>query len=592
MRNRRARTARRTRVYADVPWWGVSFLVHLIALLVLSHIEMAAPPPKKNRIEIRAEFIQLTERLKPVSRRDVFKQEEGPQQEGKGNPLDRMLKSASNLVPMAALGTVSASTFDDLFNSGQGGGLGGAGWRGGKKVAKVRKELAKNYEEAIDDFAQEMIDVLSDKPVMAVLLFDESQSLQDDRQLIMAKLQSVKKALDDNLDDGERSRLKWAVVSYGRHARIWLRPSPSIDSVIEAIERIKPDPSGEENLVSALRYCVSSFAKVKKATKIVVVITDEAGCDVNRSTYVEDTISALKRSKFRVFFFGREAVFASHEGEEIPQGTDWNRPVPVDKGPESAAIEFFPYDEIFVTSKNVPSGYAMFAQARIAAATSGQCYLLSDKESGYDDRKLEELRPELCSGKEYKQRTQKSSIRRVHMFILKSWPRMTPGLRLGTGGYQSAMQKAAKAIGFCSDAIRQLKKLRGKRKHACKHNPKRWRANYDLMYAQLHKFRYMLRQYCIALQKGGTGFPLTDAEGNKLAALGFQLEAPQEPTKTDKELAQVYELFDEIIKDYQGTPWAAIAEQEKKTTAPMGTQPMYQRPRQRSQGPEPRPPKL
>ena len=592
MRNRRARAGPQSRVYADVPWWGVSFLVHLIALLVLSHIEMAAPPPKRNRIEIQTEFIHLTERLKPVSRRDVFKQEEGPQQEGKGNPLDRMLKSASSLVPMAALGTVSASTFDSLFNSGQGAGLDGAGWRGGKKVAKVRKELTKNYEEAIDDFAQEMIDVLSDRPVMAVLLFDESQSLQDDRQLIMAKLQSVKKALDDNLDEGERNRLKWSVVSYGRHARVWLRPNPSIDSVIQAIERIKADPGGEENLISALRYCVTSFSKVKKATKVVVVITDEAGSDIKRSTYVEETISALNRSKFRVFFFGREAVFASHEGEEIPQGTDWNRPVPVDKGPESAAIEFFPYDEIFVTSKNVPSGYAMFTQARIAVATSGQCYLLADKESAYDERKLDELRPELCSAKDYKRRTQASSIRRVHTFVLKSWLGKTPGLRLGTGEYQSAMQKAAKAMGFCSDAIRQLKKLRGKRKRACKYSPKRWQANYDLMYAQLHKFRYMLRQYCIALQKGGTGFPLTDADGNKLAALGFQLEAPQEPCKKDKELAQLHELFDAVIKEYQGTPWAVVAEQEKKMTAPMSTRPMYQRPRQSSQGPEPRPPKL
>lgn len=561
-----------------MPWWAVSFLVHLLVLFVLSHVEFGAVPPRKKRIEIRAELVEVVQRLRPVAKRNVFGDPADPSAAKRGSSLSALLRSSSRVVPMSAPGAVSMAAIDGLFGSGAGGSLDSVGWSGGgAKLTKVRKAAAKTYAEAIDDFAEEMIDALEEKPLLVALLFDESMSLKDDRHLIMAKLQSVKKALDENLDEDQGARLRWTVVSYGRHHRIWLRPSSKMDSVIEAIDRIKEDSSGDENLMSALRYCVSTYAKLKKPT-FVVVITDEAGSDVDKSKYVEDTISALTRVKFRVYFFGRESVFGSRIGEEIPQDSDWTAPVQVDKGPDSPVPEFFECDDVFVASKNVPSGTAMYVQGRLAAATQGSCYLLQDKPSPYDDRLLEQMRPELCSRKEYDRRNRQSSIRRTLAFILKSWPEQCPSMNPRQSQIADSMRQAAKAQEFCVRAIRQLKKLRHKRGQACKVRPKRWQANFDLVYAELHKFRFMLRHYSLALQRGGTSAPSADGEGNKLVALRLALDTSA-PIEDDEEFAQVRALFEQIEKDYKGTPWAVVAENERAALGAMTTVPVYEQKR-------------
>ena len=588
----RLTTHRTTDFVTNVPWWGVSFLAHLIVLFVLSHIEFYAAPPRKKRIQIKAELIEIVQRLRPVAKRNVFGDPADPSNANRGSSLNALLRSSSQAVPMAAVGAVSMSTINGLFGSGDGGNLDNVGWSGGGKgLTKVRKAAAQTYEEAIDDFAEEMIDALEEKPLLVVLLFDESMSLKDDRGLIMAKLQSVRKALDDNLDEDQKARLKWTVVSYGRHRRIWLRPTGDMDGVIKAIDRIKEDSSGDENLIGAIRYCISTYVKLKKPT-FIVVITDEAGSDVDKPKYVEETISSLRRTKFQVYFFGREAVFASRKGEEMPQGSDWNSPVPVDRGPESPVPEFFEFDEVFVASKNVPSGWAMYVQGRLAAATNGSCYLLADQASPYDERLLDEMRPELCSWKMYDRRNRKSQVRRTLAFILSSWPDYCPTMTPRQSGIADAMRRAAKAQDFCNRAIRQLKKQRRKRSQACKVRPKRWQANFDLVYAQLHKFRFMLRQYSLALQRGGTSAPSTDDEGNKL--VGFRLEVDTSGSlEDDKELAQIRALFEQIEKEYKATPWAVVAGNEKAALGAMATVPLYeQKRRSASRDERQEPPKL
>jgi len=563
----------------------VSFLLHAALLAVLAQIEFHIPPPPKEVVEMQTGFVEILERLKPITKRNVFAENPQPTQ-GAGDPLNMLLANIRKVVPMAVVGKVGMGDIDGLFKGGSGGGLGGFGVGTGGAVKQVRRAAAKNYDEAIDDFAAEMIDILENRDLLLVLLFDESKSLKDDRRLIMAKLDSVTKALDDSLDERCKKRLKWSVVSYGRMCRLWLKPTSEVPRVRKAIDAIREDPSGEENLIAALRYCLSSFAKLRKPT-FIVLITDEAGTDVGKSSYVEGTVAALVRMKFRVYVFGREAAFASYQTRERYSEQGQSFAVLVDKGPESVVLEFFPHDEVFVTHGGVPSGYAMYAHARLAAATGGQCYLLADKESPYDDSVLEDMRPELCSRAEYNKRTQKSTIRRTLSFVLKVWPGKRPAMQTRGQNFGVAMQDAVRAQQFCSQAMRQLKKQKRYRTKACKFRPKRWQANYDLAYAQLHKFRFMLRQYCVAIQKGGMGAAPTDEEGNRFIGLGIRLDKSQSLDK-DKEAAQVQALFAQIEKDYERTPWAAVAKKERESLARLTTYPRYERKRQAGERPIPK----
>ena len=581
----RSRRRRGSDFAANALWWAVSFLLHMALLAVLAQIEFRIPPPPKDVVEIQTGFVEILERLKPITKRNVFAENPQPTQ-GAGDPLNMFLATSRKLSPMAVVGKVGMADIDGLFKGGSGSGLGGFGVGTGGAVQQVRKAVAKSYDEAIDDFAAEMIDILEKQDLLLVLLFDESKSLKDDRQLIMAKLDSVTKTLDASLEERQRTRLKWSVVSYGRRCRLWLKPTSEVPRVRKAIDAIREDPSGEENLIAALRYCLVSFAKLRKPT-FIVLITDEAGTDVGKSTYVEETVAAMVRAKFRVSVFGREAAFASYQTRERYSEDGQSFTVLVDKGPESAVLEFFPHDEVFVTHGGVPSGYAMYAHARMAAATGGQCYLLADKESPYDDRLLEELRPELCSRREYAKRTQKSKIRRTLSFVLKAWEGKRPAMQTRGQNFGAAMQDAVRAQQFCSQAIRQIKKENRYRAKACKYRLKRWQANYDLTYAQLHKFRFMLRQYCVAVQRGGIGAAATDDEGNRFIGLGIRLDKSQ-PLDKDKEAAQVQALFAQIEKDYERTPWAVVAKKERESLARLTTYPRYERKRQAGERPIPK----
>ncbi len=556
---------------ANLLWWGVSFVLHVILLVILAQFDFGTLPEKKKRIKIKAELVALTERLQPIRRQVIDLAKLSKPANTSGKPYNELLANTQQLVPMAVIGGVSGADVSALFKSG-GGGMFDTMGRGGK-VAQVRKAAAQNYDEAIDDFAMEMIDHLDKKDLLLVLLFDQSKSLDNDRQLIMAKIETVTKALDGNLDERKKKRLKWSVVSYGRSHRVLLRPTSDIPQVKAAIGRIKPDPSGEENLIGALQYCLRTFAPLKKPT-FIVVVTDEAGTDVDDSKAVELTIRALVAKKFRIYIFGRESVFSCHEATETYEGYR----VFVDKGPESVVPEFFGADRVFTTYESVPSGYAMYTQGRLASATGGQCYLLTTQRSPYNFRKLDEMQPELCSASEYKARTAKSTIRSTLQFIVRTWPGKRPTL-VPSGGKMaaaSAMREAVAAQQWCSQAIRRLKSLRKRRTKASKYAAKRWQANFDLIYAQLHKFRFMLRQYAIAMQKGGLQAPLTDKEGNEFVGFSLRVDKGQSFAK-DKELPKVRALFDAIIKEYRGTPWAAVAKIERDSMGAIVTVPRYRR---------------
>ncbi len=582
---------RRRQTSSNLAWWGVSFVLHVVLLLLLGQLSLQQIPPKKKRIEIKAEIVELTERLRPIRRQVLNMQQLARPAGAQGQPFNELLASTRRVAPMAVLGAVNAAQVNSLFASANAGMFDRRGGRGGDAVARVRKAAAKNYDEAIDDFAMEMIDHLEKKDLLVVLLFDQSKSLENDRQLMMAKLESVTKALDENLDERSKKRLKWSVVSFGRSRQILLRPTSDIPKVKAAISDVQIDPSGEENVISALRYVLRTYASLRKPT-FIVLITDEAGTDIDDHKRVEATIAALKTRQFRVFVFGREAVFANRQATEIYEGA----PVLVDKGPESPEPEFFPSEGragVFTAYHDVPSGFAMYIQGRLAAATGGECYLLASAASPYDEARLEEMRPELCSLAEYEAHTRASTVRRTLQFIVKTWPSKRPALTPSGGrtAAANAMRQAAAARQWCSEAIRRLKKLRSKRGRASKYSPKRWRANFDLIYAQLHKFRFMLRQYAAALQRGGLDAPPIDAEGHELVGFALRVDKTR-PLGKDRELPKVRALFDDIINTYPRTPWAAVAKAERDALAAVVAVPRYRIPPKPGEAPPKPPPKL
>ena len=135
-----------------------------------------------------------------------------------------------------------------------------------------------------------------------------------------------------------------------------------------------------------------------------------------------------------------------------------------------------------------------------------------------------------------------------------------------------AIANGEKALKFVEGAIPEMESLRARRT-AEKYARQRWQANYDLVLAQLYKFRFMLRDYVAVLRQtrtAGLPKPRPDQRFNEYRILyNTALTQPHTGLRGVREWEQAKAAFDEVQKTYEGTPWAEAAKFEKMTMAPI-----------------------
>ena len=226
----RARFQQRTgrAIGQQVPWWIISFVLHVAVLVVLAKVELAAPVQKK-KIKITTEFVPVVETLRPVRRQTVSSQAaQQAANRGAGANLHAESAALSKSVQVMTVGAVNiGATIDDLFGKGAIGSFDGIGQGGGKGLAEVQNKAPQTYEEVLDEYAQDVIAACSKrgKKLLVVLLVDRSRSIWDDRQSIGERIDSIAKTLKTQMSEAEAKRLQWAVVSFGEHHHA-SRPEP------------------------------------------------------------------------------------------------------------------------------------------------------------------------------------------------------------------------------------------------------------------------------------------------------------------------------------------------------------------------------
>jgi len=136
---------------------------------------------------------------------------------------------------------------------------------------------------------------------------------------------------------------------------------------------------------------------------------------------------------------------------------------------------------------------------------------------------------------------------------------------------QKEFNQAGKAIVLAKTAIEEMEKLRPLRD--VETSP-RWRAAYDLAYAQLLAYRVRLFQYMLAVDKHAKEDPkpkspksnrwdrhyakeMIEPDEQVVKASGVDLK------ELEAERLKALEMYDFIIKEHPETPWAQRAIQEK-----------------------------
>ena len=461
------------------------------------------------------------------------------------------------------------------------------------------------YGAAMARITQELIRMMRQQPVLVVWVFDSSKSLEDDRKEIRDNFykiyEELRIATSEETSRRQRfSPLETMVCSLGQDVKKLLpRPSSDIDAIQKAIDQVEDDKTGVENTFTALNRVLDEYAPgaTRNDRKLaVIVVTDETGDDDH---LLEELIDKSERFRTPIYFLGREAIFGfpffriRWQDPEEPRHVVHVR---VDRGPETAFPECLQYNGLHDRSwEFASSGFGPYAQVRLAKKSGGIFFLLASAEERahgsrwwgerkFDDLAMKEYEPLLLARRDYERSRAQSEFRStIWKVIVTLNPNLDRDLNIRTDRYpmdipefedegRRQFEKVVRAMSLMKAAITQLERLRPQR--ALEREP-RWRAAYDLCYAQLLSYRVRQFQVLLALDHHAKTNPQPrDEESNHWDIRRVREMLPPDEqqiraTKVnyeelERQRKKAVEMYDFVILEHPRTPWAQRAQFEQR----------------------------
>ncbi len=479
--------------------------------------------------------------------------------------------------------------------------------------------LVEGYGAALDRLTQELLRLMRTEKVLAVWMFDESESMKDDQEELKGRLHRVYEEL--KLVEADAAKLNrknstrasnddvllTAVTSFGASFHVHT-PKPTSDSrqIMQAIDRIPIDRTGKENMCLAIQAAMKKYGKMARGRKVaLIVVSDESGDDGDpyiapAADQIENALAALKSHRSPIYILGRESVFGNFYAY-----VRWRHPqtghvhkLPIRRGPEAPSAEQLLYDGFRRRFDSHMSGFGPYEQVRLARDSGGIFFQLPHEEENLNDFKqkqfaslrLREYLPNLDSRRVYIGDVSKSNFRvaiRTAIALLNPLNPQNTGLEIpeiehfvvdpvqSTSRVLARLQQISRVLQVMATAHQKLAAVRSLRDA----EPSlRWRANYDLMNAQLMAYRVRLFEYGIALGQFGKNMPrLIPAKtpphnrweirhgSNKLLMPDAQQEKALGVTAEQLRSyhREALQQLASVRETHQGTPWAMRAQWEE-----------------------------
>ncbi|MFO0867651.1 MAG: vWA domain-containing protein [Pirellulales bacterium] len=475
------------------------------------------------------------------------------------------------------------------------------------------RSIVDNYEQAMDRITQEILWMLSRGEVLVVWCFDQSESMKDDQKEIRDRIDRVYVEL--GLANGKDNRaLLTAVTSFGAgFVNHTPKPTGDFTAIRAAIDEVPVDPSGKEMMCQAVGRSIAQLRELvqrENRQMALVLVSDESGEREFNERFLEQAIAEAKAARCRVYVLGREAVFGypyAHMRWQHPQ-TKRIHWLPIDRGPETAFVEQLQIDGFRRRHDAHPSGFGPYEQARLARETGGVFFLLPSLETnlvrGEKQRyELEQMRPyvpDMRSRLEVLQDRENSQLRRIiwqvindlnpyHQQISKAVEMRVTFSPQPDVFVRQAVESQLHARAYLPYLARAQRALEENRFQREQEPSPRWQANYDLIYAQLIAYQARIYEYGAYLEwfmKNPQVVPLTKAPN--LTLTHWEIHTRKELLKEDESrpyIDKANELFDAVIHEHPGTPWAARARHEKSRGYGVGLVPVYEPPYPQPSGP-------
>ena len=454
------------------------------------------------------------------------------------------------------------------------------------------QEVVSDYQEAMDQITQELVWMLSKNKVLAIWLFDQSESMIDDQKRLRERIGKVYAELGLTTE-GSGDMLTTAVASYGAGFNLLTQaPTSNLKEIQAAIDNIQVDKSGEEMSCSAIQEVMAlhrKYAQTADRKVALIVVTDESGNPANNQGQLEATIAAARKMDCRLFVLGREAMFGYPYAHY-----EWRHPydgelhlLKIDRGPETAFVEQLQTDGYGQRWDAMTSGFGPFEQVRMAKETGGRFFMLPGQEDDihyvtdrkYDPKTMDFFRPDLrprdeqvaeIKGDPLKALVTKvvydlnpfQEDRRDVLTIRRWYSKELPTTRNQILKEQSQVIPYGQYLDAAIDTLEKNVKLRNDSPSL------RWQANFDLILGQLYAYRCRAFEYGVASEMFlRDPIPPDPKRKEYLEFRGWELRTRKKLVAEDKTAAdaeRAKELLTQVAKDYEGTPWATRAAWEIK----------------------------
>ena len=238
---------------------------------------------------------------------------------------------------------------------------------------------------ALDRVTWEIARNLQEKKVLVVWMIDASGSIVPQRQALVKRLKRIYGELGALESAGQLPRMEQpmlsGVVLFGAQTSfITKEPTDRFDDIINGIQSAPTDPSGVENVFTAVNKVMDEWHKyrIDNGRRIMlVVLTDEAGDD--HGPPLEFAINKCQKYGAKAYVIGPAAPFGKRKGyiSYVAKENGRTYQLPIDLGPESVVVENvdLPYWYEGPQLTYLSSGFGPYALNRLVKETGGVYFM-------------------------------------------------------------------------------------------------------------------------------------------------------------------------------------------------------------------------
>lgn len=458
---------------------------------------------------------------------------------------------------------------------------------------------------AVDRITQEILTSLEQRRTLVVWLFDQSGSMQVQREAIGKRFNRIYEELGILEASGNEvfqkhgdHPLLTAVMAFGQ--KITFRtaePTADLAEIKRAVDGIENDPSGMEMVFGAIGSAVKKYQSFRterpRRNVMVVVVSDEVGDDEAR---LDECLAVCRRYEMPIYCIGVPAPFGRQNVEvkyvdpdpKFDQSVQW---IGVRQGPESMLPEAvqlaFTGTDRSDEYNYLDSGFGPFSLTRLCVETGGIYFAVHpNRTTGerrvtetavmsarlnhfFDPAIMRNYQPDYVSAKEYNDLVQSNKARlALVMAARNSWidsmerPRLEFP-KVDEGEFKRSLDQGQQVAAKLEPKVRALYDIL---KQGEVDRPKltqpRWQAGFDLAMGRTLAVQVRTRVYNAMLAKAKNGLKFENPENDTFVLVpSDEISVGSELEKMGKQ-ARMY--LERVCKDHASTPWALLAERELK----------------------------